>query len=145
MLYNINGFIRKLPVDYKCAIPQSFAAFFFSTPLSFFSEFLVQFLGSNEKGMEARAYIGWETPCRPWGAVARGGRQDPVARWGGATGPLPPHTPGQGSLCKFKKNTLRSCRPLLGRQDPCRPWGRRPGAIFEIFKNGHIFLNFLFF
>ena len=32
------------------------------TPL-FFSEFL----GSNEKGMEARAYIGWENPCRPLG------------------------------------------------------------------------------
>ena len=64
----------KLPVDQEYAIRQSFAAFLLLTPL-FFSKFLVQFLSSNEKGMEARAYIGWETPCHPWG---------------GATGPPPP-------------------------------------------------------
>jgi hypothetical protein len=28
---------------------------------------------------------------------------------------------------------------------PLSPWGGRPGAIFEIFQNGHIFLKFLFF
>ena len=34
-----------------------------------------------------------------------------------------------------KKITLRACRPM----------GGRPGDIFEIFQNGHIFLKFLFF
>ena len=65
----------EVPVDHKCAIRQSFAAFLLLTPL-FFSEFLVQFLGLNEKGMETRTYIGWETPV-----TREGGR---------ATGPLPP-------------------------------------------------------
>ena len=64
----------------------------------------------------------------------RGQDLDPLSPMGGATGPLPPHTPGQGPLCKFKKNTLRSCRPLLGRQDPCRPWAGRPGAVSKFFK-----------
>ena len=101
---------------------------FFSSPLSFFSEFFVQFLGSNEKEMEARAYIRWETPCRPWGETCP---------------PPSTHTPGRDLFANSKKITLRSCRPLLGRQDPYRPWGGRPGAIFEIFQNGHIFLIFL--
>ena len=34
-----------------------------------------------------------------------------------------------------KKITLRACRPM----------GGRPGGIFEIIQNGHIFLKFLFF
>ena len=43
---------------------------------------------------------------------------------------------------------------LVGRQDlnvkkithwACRPMGGRPGYIFEIFENGHIFLKFYFF
>ena len=34
-----------------------------------------------------------------------------------------------------KKFTLKACRPM----------GGRPGGIFEIFQNGHIFLIFLFF
>ena len=63
-------------------------------------------------------------PCRPWG-----GRQAPVARWG-ATGPFF----SQGPHCEFeeKKITLKACRPMEG----------RPGGIFEIFQNGHIFLKF---
>ena len=110
----------------------------FSSPHpSFFSEFLVQFLDSNEKGMEARAYIGWETPCRPWGGLS------PIG--GGDRTPSLHTPPARDLFANSKKITLRSCRPLLGRQDPCRPWGGRPGAIFEIFQNGHIFLKFLFF
>ena len=107
----------------------------------FFSEFLVQFFGSNEKGMEARTYIGWATPCRP----LRGDR--PLSpRWGGPTGPPPSTHPRSGTSLQIqKKITLRSYRPLLGRQGSCRPWSGRPGAIFEIFQNGHIFLKFLFF
>ena len=45
LLYNINGFIRKLPVDHKYAIRQSFTAFLLLTPL-----FFLEFLGSNDKG-----------------------------------------------------------------------------------------------
>ena len=65
--------IRKLPVDQEYAIRQSFAFFLLFTPL-----FFPEFLASNDKGMAARAYIGGKGPCRPWG-----GRQAPVARWGG--------------------------------------------------------------
>ena len=43
----------------------------------------------------------------------------------------------QGLRCKFeeKKITLWACRPM----------GERPGYIFEIFENRHIFLKFYFF
>ena len=75
MLYNINGFIRKLPVDQEYAIRQSFAAFFLLTPL-FFSEFL----GSNDKGNGGE----W------WPGVKIGGR-DPVAPGVGDRGLSPPN------------------------------------------------------
>src|SRR6185295_8265524 len=65
----------KLPVDQEYAIRQSFAAFLLLTPL-FFSEFL----GSNDKGMAARAYIGREDPVAP-------GVGDGPCRPLGATGP----------------------------------------------------------
>ena len=38
-------------------------------------------------------------------------------------------------IVQIKKFTLKACRPM----------GGRPGDIFEIFQNGHIFFNFLFF
>ena len=73
----------------KYAIRQSFAVFLLLTPL-----FFPNFLGSNDKGnggiwqaqMTKRPLSphGWATgPCRP-----RGGRQAPVARWGGDRPPL---------------------------------------------------------
>jgi hypothetical protein len=76
LLYNINGFIRKLPIDHKCEIRQSFAAFLLLTPL-----FFPEFLGSNDKGMAARAYIEGRDPVAP-GVGDRpvspvGGRQAP--------------------------------------------------------------------
>ena len=88
------------------------------------------------------------TPGRPRG----GGRQAPAAPvgWaqrrspvGWATGPCRPPNGRQvlfflqGLRCEFeeKKITLWACRPM----------GGRPGYIFEIFQNGHIFLKFYFF
>ena len=66
-------------------------------------------------------------PCRPPGATV------PVARWGGgATGP--PLFFLQGLICKFEEKKITF--------DPCRPPIGRPGYIFEIFQNGHIFLKF---
>ena len=60
----------------------------------------------------------------------RGGRQEPVARWGGD---MPPLFFLQGLLCKFEEKKLYlSPVALIG----------RPGYIFEIFQNGHIFLKF---
>ena len=73
--------------------------------------------------MEARAYIGWV------------GWETPVARGGGATGPLPPHTPGQGPLYKFKKNYINILSPL----------GRATGGHFRKFsKRTYIFKIFIF-
>ena len=115
MLYNINGFIQKLPVDHKCGIRQRFAAFLLLTPL-----FFPEFLGSNDKRMAARAYIG---------------ERDPVARWGGDRPPFHFFF-GHGPRCKFEEKKLH-----LG---PIAPH-RAPGGIFEIFENGHIFLKFYFF
>ena len=101
-------------------------------PSLFFSKFLVQFLGSNEKGMEARSYIGWETPCRPLGG---GGDRTPSL-----------HTPPARDLfANSKKNYIKVLSSVAWATGPCRPWGGRPGAIFKIFQNGHIFLKFLFF
>jgi hypothetical protein len=70
-------------------------------------------------GMEARAYIEWETP------VARGGDSPPSL-----------HTPPARDLfANSKKNYIKVLSP----------WGGRREAIFKIFQNGHIFLKFLFF
>jgi len=79
------------------------------------------------KGMAARAYIGQSGPCRP----PPNGRQAPVALVG-ATGPFF----CQGPRCEFEEKKLH-----LGPVALCG----RPGDIFEIFQNGHIFLKFLFF
>ena len=74
--------------------------------------------------MATRAYIGREDPIAPGGRQALAGRQAPL------------HFFDQGPRCKFEeKITLRACRPM----------GGRPGGIFEIIQNGHIFLKFLFF
>ena len=109
-----------LPADHKCAIRQDFATSLLLTPL-FFSDFLVEFLGSNEEEMGQNAYIGGKT---------RSPR-------GGATGPPAPARPPPGTYLQIgrKKITNRSCRPL----------GGRPGYIFEIFRNGHIFFEILIF
>ena len=73
------------------------------------------------------------------GMAANGGqglyREEGHCRWAPpqrATGP-PAIFFDQGPPCEFeKKITLRACRPM----------GGRPGGIFEIFQNGHIFLKF---
>ena len=85
----------------------------FSSPHpSLFSEFL----GSNDKGMAARAYIG---------------REDPVAP---GVGDRPPCIFfGQGPRCKFEEKKLH-----LGSVAP----HRATGGSFEIFQNRHIFLKF---
>ena len=66
------------------------------------------------------------------GPVAHPSGDRPLSPVGGATGP--PLFFLQGLRCKFeeKKITLWACRPM----------GGRPGYIFEIFENGHIFLKF---
>ena len=76
------------------------------------------------KKMTAYGGLGLYRACRP-----RGGRQAPVARWGGDRAFF-----SQGPHCEFEdeKITLKACRPM----------GGRPGGIFEIFQNGHIFLKF---
>ena len=62
-------------------------------------------------------------PCRPWaGRQALFFARDLVANL-------------------KKKITLRACRPMGA---GLSPYGGRPGDIFEIFQNGHIFLKFLF-
>ena len=109
----------------KYAIRQSFAVFLLLTPL-----FFLEFLCSNDKGnggiwqaqMTKRIYRplspeGWATgPCRPLGGNrAFFSSRDLIANL-------------------KKKITLKACRPM----------GGRPGGIFEIFQNGHIFLKFLF-
>ena len=79
--------------------------------------FFSEFLASNHKG-NARHTAG-EGPLSPVGGACR-----------------PPFFL-QVLRCKFeeKKITLWACRPM----------GGRPGGIFEIIQNGHIFLKFLFF
>ena len=52
---------------------------------------------------------------------------------GGDRPPFHPRAPGQGPRCKFKEKKLH-----LGYVAPIR----QPGYIFEIFRNGHIFLKF---
>ena len=73
--------------------------------------------------MEVRAYIGWETPV----ARVGGGAVAP----GGTIGPLPP---ARDLFANLKKNKLRSCRSLLGRQDPFAPGPGDRGVFSKIFK-----------
>ena len=95
----------------------------FSSPHpSLFSEFL----GSNDKGMAARAYIGGGDPVAPE-VVDR-----PLSPVGWATCPFF----CQGPRCEFEEKKLQLGPVVLG---------GRPGGIFEIFQNRHIFLKFLFF
>ena len=89
----------------------------------FFSGFLVEFLGSNEKGMGWGAYIE-EGTCRP-----RGGDRPPLSPAGEATGP-----PGACRLGPLVG------RPWGGRQGPVARWGGRqspsfffpPGTLLQI-------------
>ena len=97
--------------------------------------------------MRRRPYIGGLTrspvggaatgpPCRP-----QEGRLAPLAGpldgrpWGGRQGPVvaPPLFFLQGLRCKFEEKKLH-----LGTVAPIG----RPGYIFEIFQNRHIFLKF---
>ena len=57
-------------------------------------------------------------------------------------------------VCRTSNGREGACRPSNWRQDlnvkkithlACRPMEGRPGYIFEIFENGHIFLKFYFF
>ena len=74
--------------------------------------------------MAARAYIGGGDPVAP---PPTGDR--PLSPVGGATGPFF----SRDLIANLKKKiTLKACRPM----------GGRPGGIFEIFQNGHIFLKF---
>ena len=73
--------------------------------------------------MAARAYIG---------PVAPGVGDRPLSPVAGATGPFF----FQGPHCEFEQKKLH-LRPVA-------LWGGRPGGIFEIFQNGHIFLKFVF-
>ena len=68
-----------------------------------------------------------EGPCRP-----PNGRQAPVARGGGATGPFF----SRDLIANLnKKNTLKACRPM----------GGRPGVFLKYFKTDiYIFEIFIF-
>jgi len=60
-----------------------------------------------------------------------GGDRPPLSPVGAATGP-PFFSPGTSLQIWREKITLWACRPM----------GGRPGYIFKIFQNGHIFLKF---
>ena len=97
--------------------------------------FFSEFLGSNHKGNGGiRRRRG---PCRPLNGrqapVAPGVGDRPLSPVGGATGShLFFSSPGTSLQIWREKITLWACRPM----------GGRPGYIFEIFQNGHIFLKF---
>ena len=77
--------------------------------------------------MEARAYIGWETP------VARGGR--------GATGPPPP---ARDLFANSKINYIEVMSPVAWATGPLSPLGRATGGQFRNFsKQTYIFEFFL--
>ena len=95
--------------------------------------FFFEFLASNHKGNGGiRRRRG---PCRPLNGrqapVAPGVGDRPLSPVGGATGPFFP----RHLIANLKKKNY-----ILG----LSPYGRvgRPGYIFEIFQNGHIFLKF---
>jgi len=72
--------------------------------------------------MEVRTYIGWETP-----------------------GPLPPHTPGQGALCKFKKKYIKVLSLCLGDRTPVAHGAMTRGYFRNFSKRTYIFEIFIFF
>jgi len=101
--------------------------------------------------MEARAYIGWETPvarggpCRSWGAtgprrpwggdrplspVGGGVDRPPLSPAGGATCPLP----RPGISLQIKKNYIRVLSPVAWATGPLSPLGRATGVFSKIFK-----------
>ena len=96
-----------LSADHKCAIRQGFAVSLLLTPL-FFSEFLVKFLGSNEKEIGVKGLYRGGTPGRPRGGdrpplspgggdrlpLRACGRGTPGRTWVGRQAPLHPHAPG---------------------------------------------------
>ena len=100
-----------LPSDHKCAIRQGFAASLLLTPL-FFSEFFVEFLGSNEEGMGVECLYRGASPGRP-----KEGATGPLSRlWARPTG-----RPRGGA-----------CRPLGGRQAPLARARPRSGTSLQI-------------
>ena len=88
--------------------------------------------------MEARAYIGWETPCLPWGGCGPGG-------WG-ATGPPPSTHPRLGTSLQIQKNYIKVLSPVAWATGPLSPLGRATGGHFRNFsKRTYIFEIFIFF
>ena len=79
--------------------------------------------------MAARAYIGREAPCRPWG-----GGQAPVARWGGRQAPF---FFLQELRCKFEEKKLHF--------GPVALWEGDRGIFLKYFKTDIYFWNFNFF
>ena len=93
-------------------------------PSLFFWIFRLKWQGNDGQGLYREG-----GPCCPWG-----GRQAPVARWGGDRPPFIFFLARDLVTNLKKKITFRAYRPPIG----------RPGYIFEIFRNGHIFLKFWF-
>ena len=78
-------------------------------------------------------------PSRPGGATC------PYHSLGGRQDPLPPHTPGQGPLCKFKKNYIKVLSPVAWATGPLSPLGWATGGHFRNFsKRTYIFEIFIF-
>ena len=79
-----------------------------------------------------------------------GGRQAPLPRpWAGPSsrlrgGDRPPCRLLGGDMPFFSRDLIANLKKKITLR-ACRPMGGRPGGIFEIFQNGHIFLKFLFF
>ena len=74
----------------------------------------------------------------PAATVGRAQRRSPVGR---ATGPCRPPNGRQGLFFLFSPGTSLQILKKITHW-ACRPMGGRPGYIFKIFQNGHIFLNF---
>ena len=81
--------------------------------------------------MEARAYIGWETPCHPCG----GGDRPPSL-----------HTPRPGTSLQIQKeNYIKVLSPVAWATGPLSPLGRATGRHFRNFsKQTYIFEIFIF-
>ena len=89
----------------------------------------MQFLGSNEKELEARAYIGWETPLSPLGG---GGRQAPCPR--------------PGTSLQIQKKYIKVMLPVAWATGVLSPLGRATGGYFRKFsKRTYIIEIFIFF
>ena len=90
--------------------------------------------------MEARTYIGWETPCRPWGG------DRPLSLGGGPTRPPPSTHPRPGTSLQIqKKNYIKILLLVAGAAGLLSPLGRATGGYFRNFsKQTYIFEIFIF-